>query len=121
MIKDKIHDWAESVAGVLAVAVTIMVALAALTPYWLPIPEKNMNLITQGQTTLWNGWLLILGFYFGTTNSQGKKDATIQTLAATAGKAQDALAPLVNPTSIETIPVAEGQKVVVEGTGEKDV
>lgn len=119
MAKGETHkEW--SVAGTLAILVTAMVALAALAPYWIPIPEKNMNLITQGQTTLWAGWLLILGFYFGTTNSQGRKDATIQELAKTAGKAQDALAPLVGSTPTETIPVAEGEKVIVEGKSNED-
>lgn len=112
------HDKEWSVSGVLALLVTGMVALAALAPYWIEIPEKNMNLITQGQTTLWAGWLLILGFYFGTTNSQGRKDATIQTLAATASKAQEALAPLTGTTT-ETIPVAEGERVVVEGKSDE--
>lgn len=104
-----------TVAGILALLVTGMVALAALAPYWVAIPEKNMNLITQGQTTLWAGWLLMLGYYFGTTQSQGRKDATIQTLAHTASKAQDALAPLATDVKVETIPVAEGEKLIVEG------
>jgi hypothetical protein len=112
------HNKEWSVSGVLALLVTGMVALAALAPYWIAIPEKNMNLITQGQTTLWAGWLLILGFYFGTTNSQGRKDATIQTLATTASKAQDALAPL-SGNAVDTIPVAPGEQVTVKATGEE--
>lgn len=116
-MKDKAHEWAESVSGILALLVTVMVALAALTPYWLPIPEKNMNLITQGQTTLWNGWLLILGFYFGTASSQGKKDATIQTLANTASKAQEALTPTA---SADIIPVAPGETKTIQGTPEEE-
>lgn len=58
------------VPGALAIGVTVMVALACLTPYVIKIPEANINLITQAQTTLWNGWLMILGYFFGTTNSQ---------------------------------------------------
>lgn len=61
------HDW---VPGALAIGVTVMVALAALTPYVIQVPEKNLNLITQAQTTLWNGWLMILGYFFGTTQAQ---------------------------------------------------
>lgn len=58
------------VPGVIALSVTVMVALAALTPYVVVLPEKNLNLITQEHTTLWNGWLVILGFYFGSTHSK---------------------------------------------------
>lgn len=115
--EDAQKEW--SVSGVLAVMVTGMVAMAALAPYWIAIPEKNMNLITQGQTTLWSGWLIILGFYFATTNSQGRKDATIQTLAVTASKAQDALAPLTGVSTPDVIPVAEGERLIVEGSEEK--
>ena len=66
------HRDEAPIAGVLALLVTIMVALAALTPYVMTIPEKNLNLITQAQTTLWNGWLMILTYYFATTNTSNK-------------------------------------------------
>jgi asparagine N-glycosylation enzyme membrane subunit Stt3 len=102
-----------SIPGVLAVMVTVMVALAALTPYLVVIPSSNLTLITQAQTTLWNGWLLVLGFYFGNTMSQGKKDSTIQTLAQTAQAAGAALAP--PPPPEPTIPVAPGESVTVTG------
>ena len=80
-----LHEW--GVPGVLAIMVTVMVAFATLTPYLIVIPESNLNLITQAQTTLWNGWLVILGFYFATTQTQGRKDAAIQALAQTAQRA----------------------------------
>lgn len=114
---DYTEEW--STSGILAIMVTLMVAVAAIAPYWVGVPEKNMNLITQGQTTLWAGWLLILGYYFGTTNSQGRKDATIQTLATTASKAQEALAPLTG-ASVETIPIGNGEKVTIEGKTDTD-
>lgn len=62
----------DMVPGALAIGVTVMVALACLTPYVIKIPEANLNLITQAQTTLWNGWLMILGYFFGTTNANTK-------------------------------------------------
>ncbi len=100
-------EW--NVAGLLAIIITIMVALAALTPYIVTIPQTNITLITQAQTTLWNGWLVVLSYYFGTSQSQGRKDAAIQTLASTAQAAQAALTPApttdVKPEPGQTTPV----------------
>jgi uncharacterized membrane protein len=81
----------QPVAAILAVMVTVMVALAALTPYVMSIPEKNLNLITQAQTTLWNGWLMILTYYYATTNANTKAAATIATQAKTIQDAQTTL------------------------------
>lgn len=85
------HREDAPIAGVLAIMVTIMVALAALTPYVMSIPEKNLNLITQAQTTLWNGWLMILTYYFATTNTNNKAAATIEAQAKTIQEAQTTL------------------------------
>lgn len=85
------HREDAPIAGVLAIMVTIMVALAALTPYVMTIPEKNLNLITQAQTTLWNGWLMILTYYFATTNTNNKAAATIEAQAKTIQEAQTTL------------------------------
>ena len=113
LVKDK-SDW--SVSGLLAVMLTIMVAAAQLTPYVVVIPKDNMNLIIQGQTTLWAGWLLMLGYYYGTTNNTGKKDATISTLALTAKTAQETLSATNGITPSEVIPVAPGETKTIEGT-----
>ena len=88
---DILHKEEAPIAGILAIMVTVMVALAALTPYVMSIPEKNLNLITQAQTTLWNGWLMILTYYFATTNNNNKAAATIATQAKTIQAAQDTL------------------------------
>lgn len=77
----------DKVPGMLALMTTVMVALATLTPYIIKLPETNLNLIVQAQTTLWNGWLLILGFYFGTTIQSNKQNATINTQATALGQA----------------------------------
>lgn len=96
-----------TIPGILAVMVTVMVALAALTPYLVVIPESNQNLITQAQTTLWNGWLVVLSYYFGTTQGQGKKDAAIHTLAETASKQAAAITP--PPATVELGPGEEAR------------
>lgn len=101
-------------AGKLALAVTVMVALATLTPYVWDIPAQNMQLITQAQTTLYNGWMLVLAYYYKTRENNPVDAQTISTQAATIKQAQDKLAPVVekegdNPT------VRPGENITVEG------
>jgi len=98
---------------------TVMVAVAALAPYLITIPQSNLNLITQAQTTLWNGWLVILGFYFSSSISSGKKDAAIQTLAQTAKTAQETLSASTvgqNPTAT----IAPGETATIKAEGDKE-
>lgn len=68
----------DKVAAILAVGTTTAVLAAAMVPYFLDIPKDNHNLIVQGQTTIWNGWLVILSFYFGTTVGGRKYQNTIE-------------------------------------------
>ena len=109
-------DKMEWVPGSLAMIVTIMVALATLTPYAWPLPEKNMNLIVQAQTTLWNGWLLILGFYFGTSATSRKTEDIMATQAQTAKVAGDTLAATMGAASAPPGPVTltPGEEVKVK-------
>lgn len=72
------------VPGILAILLTVMAAAAALIPYFEIIPQENMTLLTQAQTTLWAGWLMMLGYYFGSTSNSKSKDETIGSLAKTA-------------------------------------
>lgn len=78
-------------AAMLAYLVTILVALSMLTPYVWTIPKDNINLITQGQTTLWNGWMLVLGYFFKTRINNPVDAATISTQAQTIKDAQTTL------------------------------
>ena len=94
-------------AGILAYIVTVLVAMATLTPYVWDIPEKNMNLVTQAQTTLWNGWMLVLAYYFKARENNPVDAQTISTQADTIKKAQDALAPINKGD--ETVKVKPGE------------
>ncbi len=105
-------DAPDRVPGRLAYGVTIMVALAVLTPYIWDVPKDNMQLITQAQTALISGWTMILVFYFK-GRSDAVKDQTIASQAATAQTAGAALAQAVSPTP--TVPLAPGERVTVEG------
>lgn len=78
-------------AAVLAYLVTVLVALSMLTPYVWTIPKENINLITQGQTTLWNGWMLVLGYFFKTRINNPVDADTINSQAKTIKEAQTTL------------------------------
>lgn len=109
-------DW---VPGALAVGITALVALATITPYFYMIPEKNMNLVTQAQTTLWNGWMVALTYYFGSSSNRKKDAETIAAQAQTIQTANAALAPVLGAPGANVIPVAPGETKVVVGTPEE--
>lgn len=104
------HDW---VPGVLGIGITILVALATITPYFYNIPEKNMNLITQAQTTLWNGWMVVLAYYYGSSKNQAKAQDTLNLQAETARQAGAALVAAMPPVPGE-VKLAPGEQVKVE-------
>lgn len=98
----------------IAVAVTMLVAIATGTPYFYPIPEKNIALITQAQTTLYNGWMIVLTWYFGSSKSQTKDQDTMN-LQARAAMARIETPPSASPGSVELKP---GDELEVRATGE---
>jgi hypothetical protein len=89
-----------------------------LTPYVWTIPKDNINLITQGQTTLWNGWMLVLGYFFKTRINNPVDAETISNQAKTIKEAQTALgvAAGVTPGSVS---LAAGDKVEVKAEDAK--
>lgn len=103
------HDW---VPGALGIGITVLVALATITPYFYNIPKENMNLITQAQTTLWNGWMVVLAYYYGSSKNQARAQDTMNTQAETARQAGAALAAVASPPG--TVVLGPGQEVTVE-------
>lgn len=103
--------------AILAYAVTIMVGLAVLTPYVILIPEKNVQLITQGQTTLYAGWMLILAFYY---KSRVNNPLDAETISMQAKTIKDAQATLSATTGVATgdIKLKPGAEVNVEAVGD---
>jgi branched-subunit amino acid transport protein AzlD len=51
------------VPGILAVAVTLAVVAVSILPFFIEAPDKNNALLTQEHTNLWNGWLVLLGYF----------------------------------------------------------
>jgi hypothetical protein len=100
-------------AAVLAYLVTILVALSMLTPYVWTIPKDNINLITQGQTTLWNGWMLVLGYFFKTRINNPVDAETISNQAKTIKEAQTALGVAAGATPGK-VSLEPGDKVEVK-------
>ena len=105
-------------AGRIALATTIMVALATLTPYVVKIPEPNLNLIIQAQTTIWNGWLVVLGYYFGSTH---KTSSQVSAMTAQAEALSTTAKKIPTPPSedTESVQLAAGEAVKVEAKGKK--
>lgn len=76
----------------LAVSATLIIGVSHLLLFFFDIPRENVNLITQNNTTLWNGWMAILMFYFGDSLSRSRSADTIKLQAQTALTAGSALA-----------------------------
>ena len=108
----------EIVGAFVAVMVLVLMGLCLLLPffaarYGLQISSSDQAALSQIETTISNVFVAVVSFFFGASAGTRKKDEAIGTLAATAAKAQDALAPL--PGATPSIPVEPGDKVVVEG------
>jgi hypothetical protein len=102
------------------VAITVMflmawcLALPYMTAYFnLQITDTDHAALSQIETTISNVFVAVASFFFGASVGTRKKDDTIQTLAATADKAQNAL-PIVAGAA-PVVPVGPGEKVVVKG------
>lgn len=99
---------------IIACAVTLLVAVATGTPYFYPIPEKNIALITQAQTTLYNGWMIVLTWYFGSSKNAATAQDTMNKQAETARQAGAALAKSVNTS--DTVTLKPGDTATVTPT-----
>lgn len=106
------------VAAWLAILTTLMVALATITPYFLTVPQANATLISQSQTTLYNGWLVILTYYYATNQLQGRKDAAIQSQAKAIENAQATLSAVAaaSPGSSADINLRPGETATATAT-----
>ena len=109
-------DRQDQIPGILAWMITLLVALSIITPYFFEIPTENINLITQAQTTLWNGWMMALAYYYGSSKNQAKAAETIAAQAKTAQVTGAALAASL-PGVPGEVKLSPGDEVVVAATG----
>lgn len=106
----------EKVAAGLALTVILMVPYAFTMLLFKDVPQTVRDIIMVLVGVIAANATQAVQHRFGSSPASLRKDVTIETLANTAGKAQDALAPLVGGP-IETIPIAQGEKVTLEGKG----
>lgn len=99
----------DPVPGRLAIGITILVALAAITPYVRDVPQNNLQLVSNAQTNLFAGWLMMIAFYFK-SRGDAVKDSIIATQSDTAKLVATASAP-----SGEIV-LKEGQQVTTTAT-----
>ena len=113
----------ERTGAVVAVTVLILMGLCLVLPflaahYNLQISTSDQAALSQIETTISNVFVAVVSFFFGASAGTRAKDEAIKTLSATAAHAQAAL-PAV-PGAMPSVPVAPGDKVIVEGTEAKD-
>lgn len=105
----------EKVSALLAVAVISMVPYAFTLLLFKDVPSTVRDIIMVLVGVIAANATQAVQHRFGSTPASLRKDATIETLANTASTAQAALAPLAGVAPVETIAIAEGEKLVVEG------
>lgn len=102
--------------AVVAVLLVLLLGLAIGALLMRAVPDANMNVLLVLLGALATNVTNVVQFLFGSSAGTRQKDSTLATLANTAAAAQAAL-PSVNPS----IPVAPGEKLVVEGSGDASV
>lgn len=103
----------EKVSAILAFAVISMVPYAFTMLLFKDVPQTVRDIIMVLVGVIAANATQAVQHRFGSSPASAKKDATIESQANTIHKAQAALAPLVG--TVETIPVAIGEQVIVEG------
>lgn len=103
----EILNWT---AGFVAFGLISILAFVTWALVYRTVPEANANAFTLLIGILSANVGMVVGFYFGSSVTSKKQTETIDTLAKTAQKAGDALAP-----TEPTIPVGPGESVTVKG------
>lgn len=110
----------EKVSALLAFSVISMVPYAFTMLLFKEVPQTVRDIIMVLVGVIAANATQAVQHRFGSSPGSNRKDSTIETLANTASTAQAALAPVAGAAAV-TIPVAEGEKIVVEGkTGDSN-
>ena len=99
------------VGGTVALALTVLLGFAIAALVYVEVPTSNQNALLVLIGALTTNVTAIVAFFFSSNVGQRKDAETINTLASTAAKAQEALAPL---TPTPTIPLSAGATVTVK-------
>jgi uncharacterized membrane protein len=105
----------EKVSAYLAGFVVAMVPYAFTMLLFKDVPSATRDIVMVLVGVIAANATQAVQHRFGSNPASNRKDTIIETLTNTASKAQDALVPLAGTAAVETIPVAEGERVVVEG------
>lgn len=88
--------------NLMALALVLVFAVQQLVPYWLEVPVgRSADLLVSGQKTVETILVLIIGFYFGTSQSSAQKDSAILRQ--------------LPPAAPAALPAPSGADIVVEG------
>lgn len=114
-----ITEVQEKVAAILAVGILIVVVIATVAMFFIPIPEANQTIVGQA----YGGLVALLGicvsFFYGTSTGNRKDKDIIATQADAIQKAQTTLsAQTTTPGQINLAPGAE-VKVHAEDSGDE--
>lgn len=113
-------EFEQRVSAVLAGFVVAMVPYAFTLLLFKEVPTSVRDIIMVLVGVIAANATQAVQHRFGSSPASLRKDATIETLANTANSAQAALAPLAGLPPVDTIPVAEGEKVIIEGKENTD-
>lgn len=100
------------VMGVYAFSVAMPYFIVWLNP---SIPGEILDIIKSNKSTVDLITTAVVMFFFGASVQRRKDQDTLGTLVKTNAAQVAALAPLPGLLDVPTIPVAPGEKVVVEG------
>jgi hypothetical protein len=118
VIERRLNDHCEwGVAGIMALLLTFIVGGVATAVLFVVIPKDNQTLVTQVTTALFGGWMLMLGYFYGTTQTQGRKDAALLSQAKTIESAQSTLSAVSAPAGTVTLAPGDVATATVSPTG----
>lgn len=103
------RDYLNITGGLCAGGLIALLGFATWALIFVEVPDKNQNALLILIGILSTNVGQVVSFFFGSSSTDKKSSETISTLASTNASAQAAL-----PTTPVNIPLAPGDKVVVQ-------
>ena len=113
--ESKQQDRLNIFGGLIALALIGELYALTIAFVFYEIPTENTSNISQitGAVLLQVG--IIIGWFFRTSQEAKKQADTISTMAVTAAKAQEQLAPIAGAPTTPVIPVGPNEAVTIKG------